>query len=138
MAFKVTIGVRELAALRAGTVPDSLLTKLDKAELMSGVKRGLSPQDAVEAFKEVLGTRLVAPLGSVWGEIGGRIRRLGLSRMQCVTIAKVAKDQWRPGPIKAESLVRQAEVLLSGAQQAVWGTSTSGNGWQGAAPMEDE
>ncbi len=81
---------------------------------------GLSPVTAVEAFKEVLGNRLLAPLASangVWGSMGARIKALGLSRGDCVTIAKSAKAEWRNGPIKAESLVRQAESLLAAAQQ---------------------
>ena len=146
MTLKVTIAARELTALRAGTVPESLLLKLEKAEMLAGAPRvrGLSPQVAAEAFKEVLGNRLVLPpsgAGGAWGAMGARIKALGLSRGDCVNIAKAAAADWRPGPIRAESLVRQADVLLTSLQKGLpfqWGSSEPIGGWQGAAPMEDE
>lgn len=136
MTLTVRVAARELAELKAGRVPESFLLKLEKAEMLKGAKKGLDPRTAVEAFREVLGDRLVAPLGSVWGELGGRLRRLGLSRMDCVTIAKVAKEQWRRGPIKAESLVRQAEVLLAAAQQD-FKFYQEPNSWQGAVGVDE-
>jgi len=99
------------------------LAKLEASELPVR-KNGLAAQTAVEAFVQVLGNRLVKPPAGaqgVWGAMGNRLRMLGLTRGDCVTIARVAGAAWR-GPIKAESLVRQADTLLSGAQSAIPGT----------------
>lgn len=87
----------------------SLMAKLDKAEAPKGT--GVDVKLAVEAFKGVLGARLVLPMGSVWGMMQNRIRALGLSEGDCTRIATVAAAEWA-GRIKAESLVRQAEKLL--------------------------
>ena len=133
-AIRLTGAEREFLARKideAGCTNDkeerlraSVLAKLEASE-MPVRKTGLSAQVAVEAFAGVLGNRLVQPpraaLG-VWGAMGNRLRMLGLTRGDCVTIAKVAAAAWR-GPIKAESLVRQADTLLSGAQMEVPGTS---------------
>lgn len=98
---------------------DSILTKLELAELP--VKKGtyLTVNDAIAAFKEVLGPRLLAPRFEARGVLGrmkNRIQALGLTRQDCVSIAKVASVQWA-GIIRAESLVRQADKLLVEAQQ---------------------
>lgn len=85
------------------------MAKLDKAEAPKGT--GVDVKLAVEAFKGVLGARLVLPMGSVWGMMQNRIRALGLSEGDCTRIATVAAAEWA-GRIKAESLVRQAEKLL--------------------------
>ncbi len=98
---------------------ESIISKLELAEMP--VKRGtyLAVNDAVAAFKEVLGQRLVAPgfqAVGVLSQMKNRIQALGLTRADCVSIAKTAGAQWQ-GPIRAESLVRQADVLMAGAQQ---------------------
>ncbi len=98
----------------------SVFEKLELAEMP--VKRGtyLTVTDAIAAFREVLGQRLVAPgfqAVGVLAQMKNRIQALGLTRADCVSIAKTAGAQWQ-GPIRAESLVRQADVLMAGAQQS--------------------
>ncbi len=143
MAVTVRLSKAEVAKLREGTVPGTLIDKIDGAELLAATKknapRGLPPQVAVEAFKEVLGDRLVLPPGGangVWGALGARLRALGLTRDDCVLAARAAAAEWRPGPIRAESLVRQADVLL-GAKTGVPIIDSVGS-WQGALAPEDE
>lgn len=96
----------------------SIIDKLEAAELPVK-KSGLTVSDAIAAFREVLGARLVAPPFTAVGvlsQMKNRIAALGLTRGQCTTIAKVAAAEWR-GPVKAESLCRQADTLLAASQQ---------------------
>jgi hypothetical protein len=144
VATSVRLGAKEVAELRAGRVPESLLDKIERAEMLrAGATKGLGAQRAVELFAEVLGSRLVRPpsgAGQSWGAMAARLKTLGLTETDCRTIARVAAAGWRPGPIRAESLVRQADVLLAGAQQQIPGVGSRvlEYGWQGAAPVEDE
>jgi len=97
---------------------DSVLAKLELAEMP--VKKGtyLTVPAAIDAFRGVLGNRLVAPPFSALGVLGkmkNRIQALGLTAADCVTVAKVAGAQWQ-GVIKAESLVNQADKLLAESQ----------------------
>ena len=91
------------------------MEKLDRSELaMPKGAGGLSVNDAIAAFREVLGNRLVvlSSYGAGWyAQIGNRLKLLGLTRDDCIRVAKSAAAEWQ-GPIKAESLVRQAEYLL--------------------------
>lgn len=94
---------------------ESILDKLEKATMVKrkgppGIEYGV----LMGAFQEGLGSRLVAPMGGVVGMMLSRARTLGLTRSDCVTIARAAGAKWQ-GRIKAESLVRQAEVLLAEA-----------------------
>lgn len=95
----------------------AVLSKLEASELK--VKHtGLLIPEAIEAFKEVLGARLVIPpngAAGVYMQIKRRIVALGLTRGDCTTVAKVAAVEWE-GRIKVESLVRQADTLLAQAQ----------------------
>lgn len=97
------------------------LAKLDLAELP--VKKGtyLTTSDAIAAFREVLGQRLLAPgfqAVGVLAQMKNRIQALGLTRQDCTAIAKAAGAEWQ-GVIRAESLVRQADKLLAGSQLAL-------------------
>lgn len=106
---------------RAMKVADAIIAKLEAAEKPRG--SGVPAAQAVEAFREVLGNRLIAPLSGargVWAQIQNRLNALGLSRMDCVSAAKAAAAEWR-GPIKAESIVRQADRLLQAAQLEIPG-----------------
>lgn len=100
--------VKTAAAIRA---------KLELSELP--VKGSyLTVTDAISAFREVLGNRLVAPgfqAVGVLGQMKNRIQALGLTRADCVTIAKVAGAEWQ-GLVRAESLVRQADKLMANGQ----------------------
>lgn len=113
---------------------ESILTKIQVAELGKPTRgAGLAVPVALDAFKEALGNRLVVPPtpgASWWAMMGAGIKRYGLSRQQCVTIAKTAGAKWR-GFIKAESLVRQATVLLAESQLEL--PATQG----GPAEMDD-
>lgn len=108
----------------------SFIAKVRKSEAKAA---GLDVKAAVEAFRGVLGSRLILPMGAVWGMMQNRIRALGLTEADCTAIAKVAAADWA-GRIKAESLVRQAEKLLSEGQTP--GTSTP-RGKRGALDMDD-
>ena len=111
----------------------SILAKLDKAEAPKA--SGLDVKAAVEAFRGVLGSRLILPMGAVWGMMQNRIRALGLTEEDCRTIATVAASDWQ-GKVKAESLVRQAEKLLSESSVPASAKSTP-RGRRGALEMDD-
>lgn len=103
---------------KSSKTAESVLEKLELAELP--VRKGsyLTVPDAISAFREVLGQRLLAPrfeARGVLGQMKNRIQALGLTRQDCITIAKVAGEQWQ-GVIRAESLVRQADKLLADGQ----------------------
>lgn len=115
----------------------SILDKVDKAEMKAATKAnatGVPIRGAIDAFESVLGKRLIRPLEGQYAQGQQLLSRLQLTTEQCVQIAKTAAADWRPGPIRALSLIRQADVLL----QPGYSTSEPLGGWQGAAPLEDE
>jgi hypothetical protein len=119
-SLKKILGHVHLSDYGSRIVKDAhaILEKLELAEMP--VKKGtyLSTNDAIAAFKEVLGQRLLAPgfqAVGVLAQMKNRIQALGLTRQDCVTIAKVAGSEWQ-GVIRAESLVRQADKLLAKSQ----------------------
>lgn len=123
------------AEIKAAT---SILAKIDRAELKAQTKAnasGVSIKEAVAAFTEVLGRRLILPLQGQYAQLGVQLARLQLSREQCTAIAKAAAAEWRPGPIRVLSLVRQADVLL-GSEGNPYKSEPLG-GWQGAAPLDE-
>lgn len=81
-------------------------------------KPALSVVAAIECFRGVLGKRLVVPAGnpgpSFWAPLQNRINASGLTPDHCTEAARAAGFAWK-GPIKAESIIRQADVLLSEA-----------------------
>lgn len=97
---------------------DSAKTKIEASELLSSKREGgapLSVGKAIDAFREVLGDRLVVPPtpGKLfWITMSRGLGVLGADEEQCRRIATVGGDQWQ-GHIKAESLVRQGAVLLN-------------------------
>lgn len=96
----------------------SILDKLELAEMPVAKGTYLTVNDAIDAFAGVLGKRLIAPTFQAVGvraQMKNRIQALGLTRADCVTVAKVAGAQWQ-GAIRAESLVRQADKLLQESQ----------------------
>lgn len=123
------------------TTADKILDKIETAELRQKTRaagKGLAPQVAIDAFREVLGKRLVPPLQGEYGQLGVLLRSKGLTRMQCVSAAKTAAVEWRNGPIRALSIVRQADVLLAGAQGDMpWGKKEPPGGWQGAVGIDE-
>jgi hypothetical protein len=95
----------------------SVLEKLDLSELVKGKKRsaGLGAARACEVFAQVLGPRLVRPppgAVEIYGAIGNRVRQLALTEEDCHYIATKASHLWT-GMIKAESIVRNAEMLMA-------------------------
>ncbi len=83
---------------------------------------GISVMEAIETFRGVLGKRLVVPAGQAtamwWAPLQKRISASGLTRAHCEEAARVAAATWK-GPIKAESIIRQADTLLSEYQAEV-------------------
>ncbi len=83
----------------------------------------LSVKAAIESFRGVLGGRLVLPAGNPgagwFSQMQKRINSSGLTVPLCLEAARLAGLEWK-GPIKAESIIRQADVLLS---EAGWGGS---------------
>lgn len=97
---------------------DSALAKLEESELPVKKSTCLTVPDAIAAFRWVLGPRLIAPpfsAAGVLGQMKNRIQALGLTKTDCEAIAKVAGVEWE-GQIRAESLVRQADKLLTESQ----------------------
>ncbi len=105
----------------------ALLAKIEKVEMLAGMKRtGITVGAALDAFKGVLGPRLLVPPSSaagVFGQMAQRLKALGLTAADCVAVAKSANERWPRGAIRAESLVRQADSLLAEAQQDLPGTT---------------
>jgi hypothetical protein len=107
------------ANIKVRKLYESILTKLESAAL-SVKSVGLPVGQAIAAFAEALGSRLIAPpsgAGIIYAQMSRRIAALGLTRGQCLEIAKEAGHRW-VGAIKAESIVRQAEVLMSAEVQS--------------------
>jgi hypothetical protein len=102
----------------------SFYERVLRDELKGPKKRGggLTVADAVKVLQGVLGRRLVLPAafprcGQSWYvQLQNRINASGLTAAHLTAAANVAADQWR-GPIKAESLIRQADVLLADAEE---------------------
>ncbi len=98
-------------------VAGRILEKLERSELVKGRGRapGLGAQEAIRAFREVLGDRLVLPppgAAGVYGQMANRLRDMGLTFDDCLTIARAAIC-WKARRIEAESLIRQAAKLLA-------------------------
>ena len=81
---------------------------------------GLTVSQAVETLQGVLPKRLVLPAswpnpGGQWfAQLQNRINASGLTAAHIKAAGQVAAAQWK-GPIKAESIIRQTDVLLSDA-----------------------
>jgi hypothetical protein len=93
----------------------SLVEKVKAADAPKDKGCSLSLKIALSAFDEVLGKRLVRPppgAQAVWAQLTNRLKALGLTRDDCITVAKAAAGEWR-GPIKAYSLLNQADTLLA-------------------------
>ena len=130
MLIREAITAFPLVTVKDRKTIEGLFAKLDKSEAPRGT--GIDVKAAVAAFEGVLGTRLVRPMGAVWGMMQNRIRALGLTEADCASIAAAAGGEWE-GRIKAESLVRQAEKLL----QSNGAPSTPSRGKRGALDMDD-
>lgn len=94
-----------------------ILGLIERAELLRGAKKpkGLAVGAAIEAFRGVLGDRLVLPPnpGPGWyAPLARRLSDMGVTTADCRRAASVAGERWR-GYIKAESIIRQCDVLLS-------------------------
>lgn len=88
---------------------------LDKLQAAAKVSLGISAKDAIAAWRSVLGSRLIEPpsgASGVFAQIHRRLAALGLTEDQCRRAAVAAGVRWK-GSIKAESIARQADVLLS-------------------------
>jgi hypothetical protein len=114
------LGQKEVAALRAGTVPSTVLDKIGKAEARKeSSKAQLSTADAIEAFHEVLGRDLIKPLATAshgwWGQMGRKMAEAGYTRDDCIVIAKVVKAKGWKG-VRVETLIRGGERYLAEAQ----------------------
>lgn len=90
---------------------------LDEELKKSRKETGYSVRSAIEAAKGVLRSRLVLPAGKpsvVWFvQLQNRINASGLDEALIIKAATAAGEQWR-GPVKFESLIRQADTLLAG------------------------
>lgn len=89
---------------------------------------GITVTRAVDVLKGVLGKRLVLPAswpnpGKMWFiPLQNRLNSSGLQKEHIEAAAKVAAAQWK-GPIKAESVIRQTDTLLSDANMEMLGLS---------------
>lgn len=97
----------------------SLMERVTAAEMRPRKpKPSISVNAAVTAFRGVLGNRLVMPAGNPgpgwWSQLQSRLNASGMTEALCTEAARAAGSAWR-GPIKAESIIRQADVLLSEA-----------------------
>lgn len=79
---------------------------------------GISVKEAIKVFQGVLGKRLVLPAGNpsaAWFiALQNRLNQSGVTAALAAEAAKAAGAEWR-GPIKAESIIRQCDTLLSEA-----------------------
>jgi hypothetical protein len=136
VALTVRLSAKEIAAIKDGTLPESLVDKVSDAELRQKAKvsgKGLAPQVAVEIFKGVLGKRLVPPLAGEYGQLAGLLKSKGLNAEQCKAAAAAAGREWK-GTVRALSIVRQADKLLSVGWNS---TSEPMGGWQGAVGIDE-
>lgn len=101
-------------------VAASALAKLETAELpVKKAQYGVTVNEAIDAFRGVLGRRLLTPPWSAIGVLSAmknRLAALGLTRGDCETVARVAATEWQ-GTVRAESIVRQADKLMAMSQQ---------------------
>jgi hypothetical protein len=76
----------------------------------------LSVRAAIDIFRGVLGRRLIVPAGSPppswYITLQNRINASGLTPALAKAAAEMAGASWK-GAIKAESIIRQADALLS-------------------------
>ncbi len=102
-------------------VAAGILDKLALSELpVKSRNPTLSVNDAIDAFRSVLGKRLLAPRHEAIGvlsQMKNRMAALGLTADDCRTIAQRAAVEWPDGLIRAESLVRKADVFLSSERE---------------------
>lgn len=99
----------------------AILVKLDRAELLAGRKRGISVAAAVEVIKLALGPRTVLPPNptAAWfAPLSHRLAALGVTVDDVRRAAEAAGRRWN-GLIKAESVIRQCDVLLSDAPETL-------------------
>lgn len=100
---------------KARKVAAVIAAKLVAAEVLKPIT-GTSIREAVDAFRRALGTRLIVPpssAGAVYARMQQRLTELGIGPADCFEVARLAGVVWA-GPIRAESLVRQADKLLGG------------------------
>jgi hypothetical protein len=101
---------------KSSKVALAALAKLDASEKpVEKVSSGVSCAVAIEAFRKVLGPRLVVPPNPgapYWVTMTRGLQSGGYTAEQCRRIAEVAAVEWQ-GRIKAESLVRQGAELLT-------------------------
>jgi hypothetical protein len=110
-----------------------VLGLIERAELLRGAKKpkGLAVGAAIDAFRGVLGGRLVLPPnpGPGWyAPLARRLADMGVNADDCRRAAAEAGQRWR-GMIKAESIIRQCDVLL---------TAETSVGSKSGAPLEME
>lgn len=104
--------------------------RMDAAELLTSKRSGgaaLSAGKAIDAFREVLGNRLIVPPtpGKLfWITMSRGLGTLGADEDACRKIATIAGERWT-GRIKAESLVRQGAALLTEAPGSTPRASTA-------------
>lgn len=97
---------------------DSAAKKLREEDAPKKTK-GMSVGAAIEAFRGVLGRRLVLPPNPSVGwyaQMGNRLAALGMTPELCRTAAETAARNWM-GNIKAESIIRQADTLLHDSEE---------------------
>lgn len=96
----------------------SIVAKLEAAKKPID-KASFTVPMAVRAIREVLGARIVLPpkypsCGVEWfSPLALRIKQLGLNQDDITEATKAAAQRWK-GPIRAESIIRQADKLLTG------------------------
>lgn len=94
-------------------VADGLLEKLAASEVPRK-KEGPSVHVVIEVFRGVLGRRLItppAPSPAWYAQQSAQLARMGMTVELCRRAAQVAAEVWQ-GPIRAESIIRQADKLL--------------------------
>lgn len=102
-------------SLKARKLASVIAAKLVAAEVPKPVS-GTSTREAIDAFRRALGNRLIVPpstAGGVYASMQRRLTDLGIGPADCYEVARIAGVAW-DGPIRAESLVRQADKLLGG------------------------
>ncbi len=104
---------------------DGILEKLEKSELIKKTAKpaGIGWERAAAAMRGVLGPTLALPPSPDIGwrsKMSGRVRDLGLSELDCVSIAKVLRAKgWKTYSFEktiwaADRLLAEAQLPLSG------------------------